>query len=424
MTRRFLVAFLLPIALAQSISAADANKREPVAVLKSESGTMLARESPGKDWKPILEKQDISSEDSILGLNDAFLVSKNRAVEVRTITDLSNRSPFPIIETVIRLNANTNADLDFWLERGRVDVTNVKPNGSAKVVVRFRERVWTMVLDKPGTRFAIETYGRWPEGTRFTDKPKPDDAPVQSVLLVVLKGEVQRSCSRCSVAMTAPPGPAEFGWDSVNGDDNGAKRLDALPDWVKKLDPDSEEGKRRWVMREKFRQVLLKDGFGEALLFLLEAKEPEVRRIGVYALGAFDQLRSLADLLGRSKDMEAWNNAVIALRHWIGRAPGQDQALYKQLLNRGLSPLQAKKIMQMLMGFSPEERASPQLYKVLIEALKDERLGIRGMAYWHLQRLAPRLKIAYNPIGDKAEWEKAYDDYKKALAAGELPPKN
>jgi len=297
---------------------------------------MLAREAPDKDWKPVLEKQEISSGDTVLGLNDAVLVSKNRAVELRTITDLSNRSPFPIIETVVRLNASKDADLDFWLDRGRVDVTNVKPVGSAKVVVRFRSRVWTMVLDKPGTRFAIETYGRWPEGTRFTDKPKPDDAPVMSVLMVVLKGEIQRSCSRCTTAMTAPPGPAEFGWDSVSGDDNGAKHLDALPEWIKNLDPSSVESKRRWAMREKFREVILKDGFGDALLFLLEAKEPEARRVGVYALGAFDQLQSLADLLGRSKDMGTWNNAVIALRHWIGRAPGQDQVLYQRLLTRGL----------------------------------------------------------------------------------------
>jgi hypothetical protein len=423
MSRRFLVALLLPIALTEPISAADANKREPAAVLKSESGTMLAREAPDKDWKAIHQKQEIFSGDTVLGLNDAALVDRNKAVELRMVTDLSNRSPFPIIETVIRLNSSKDADLDLWLDRGRVDVTNVKPSGSAKVVVRFRDRVWSMVLDKPGTRFAIETYGRWLEGTRFTDKPNPDAAPVMSVVLVVLKGEVQRSCSRCFNAMSAPPGPAEFGWDSVNGDDNGAKKLDVLPDWVKDQDPNSAEFKRRWAMREKFREVLLKEGIGEALLFLLESKEPEVRRVGVYALGAFDQLPSLAGLLGRSKDFETWNNAVIALRHWIGRAPGQDQALYKQLLTRGVSVPHAKIIMQMLMGFTPEERARPELYKLLIDLLRNERLGIRGLAYWHLKRLAPNVKIAYNPVGEKTEWEKAYQEYRTAFDDGKLPPR-
>src|SRR2546421_10616682 len=102
MTRRSLAALFFPIALFQPVVAADANKREPVAVLKSESATMLAREAPDKNWKPILEKQEISSEDTVLGLNDAVLVSKNRAIELRMVTDLSNRSPFPIIETVIR----------------------------------------------------------------------------------------------------------------------------------------------------------------------------------------------------------------------------------------------------------------------------------------------------------------------------------
>ncbi len=424
MSRRSLVSLVFLAALILPAPAADPNKREAVAVLTTESGTVLARELIGKEWKPILQNQDVFSEDSLVGLNAAVLQSKNKAVELRTVTDLSNRSPFPIIETSIRLNAGKNVDLDLWLDRGRIDVTNVKKEGSATLVVRFRGRIWTMVLEKPGTRIAMEAYSRWPEGTKFSDKPKTGEEPVMSVLLVLLKGEVQRSCSLCSVAMTAPPGPAQFGWDSINGDDRAARRLDALPEWVKDLDLNSEETKRRRTMQEKFRTVLMKDGLGTALVSLLDSKDPEARRVGVYGLAAFDQLQTLGDLLARSKDAETWNNAVIALRHWLGRGAAQEQILNKRLIARGLTPAHAKIVLQLLLGFSEEERGRPELFKVLIDLLRHERLAIRGLAYWHLQRLAPMVKIAYNPLGEKAEWDRAHDEFKKAVAAGELPPKN
>src|SRR5439155_1157391 len=117
------------------------------------------------------------------------------------------------IETAVRLNVAKEADLDLWLDRGRIDITNIKEKGPATIIVRFRTRVWTMILQKPGTRVALQIYGRWPEGTQFTDRPNPGDAPLASVLLVVINGEVQRSCSVCTVAMSGPPGPAQFGWD-------------------------------------------------------------------------------------------------------------------------------------------------------------------------------------------------------------------
>ncbi len=408
---------------ASSTPAADAPKREPAAVLKTGSGSVLGREAAGKEWVALKKDAEVSTGDVLIGLQDATLVSKNGAAGLRFITDLSNRSPFPLIETAIRLVPSKDADIDLWLDRGRVELTNLKDKGKATVVVRFRTRVWTMVLEKPGTRVLLQTYSRWPEGTHFTDKPMPTDAPVTSTLLVVLKGEVQRSCSLCSFAMTAPPGPAMFGWDSVNGDDSGPKRLETVPDWVADLPDDTPEAKTRAAARENFRKTLLEQGLGEALVGLLDSPVPEIRRIGVYALGAFDQLPTLGDLLARSKDTETWNNAVVALRHWLGRAPGQEQILYKALMERqDYSKVHAKIAVQMLMGFTEEERARPELYSLLIDLLRHEKLAIRGMAYWHLRRLAPAVKVEFNPIGEKAEWEKAHAAYKEKIPTGKLPP--
>jgi hypothetical protein len=415
---------LLPcflLALPVFLHADEAKKREPVARLVTESGTFLARETPDKPWRALLKDQDVTAEDLLIGLNDAVLENRSKSVQVRTMTDLSNRSPFPIIETALRLHANKGADLDLTLERGRIDVTTSKDKGPAKVIVRFRTREWTLLLEKPGTRIAMEIYGRWPAGSRF-QPDKPGDGPLTSVVLVVLKGEVQRSCPLCSVAMTAPPGPAQFGWDSVHGDDPSPRRLDQLPEWVTELAADTPEAKRRLQNREQFRKIVLDRGLNDALASLLDSKEPEVQRIGVFALGAFDQREMLGDLLSRSKDTATWNHAVIALRHWLGRAPGQEQLLYKGLIeHHKYSPIQARLVVELLMGFSDLERARPELYAALISLLTHDKLAIRGLAYWHLQRLAPNIEIAFNPIGTKEEWLRSQEAYRKAIPPGKVP---
>src|SRR5436305_12030053 len=46
--------------------------------------------------------------------------------------------------------------------------------------------------------------------------------------LPIFKGSVYRRCPVCEVAMSAPPGPALFQWDSVGGSDKAARRLEKL----------------------------------------------------------------------------------------------------------------------------------------------------------------------------------------------------
>lgn len=423
---RLLFAFCIALGCASlpEANAQVATKREPAGRLVTEDATVLARETPASLWRPLMQNQEIPSQDLLIGLNDAYIESLNKAIQVRTVTDLTNHSPLPIIETAIRLNPPKDADLDLTLERGRIDVTSLK--AKTKVIIRFKNRVWTLTPEKAGTRFALEIYGRFPEGTRFNTRPNPEEppvGPVTTVMMVVIKGEVQRACDRCTVAMAAPPGPAEFSWDSIYGDDASPKKLEKEPDWIKDFDPTTPEGKKRLAAREVFRKTVLTKGLGEAILMLLDSPDKEIRRVGVYALGAFDQISSLGRLITNSEDAETWNHAVIALRHWLGRGEGQDQFLFKRLIDRrGYSPAHAGLTIDMLMGFSREERARPELYSLLIDLLRHERLAIRGLAYWHLQRLAPNIKVAFNPLADKSEWEKSRAEYMKKIPSGKLPP--
>ena len=76
MTRCLFVTLLVPLALTQPVAAADAGKREPAALLKSESATMLAREAPDQDWRRTSLAQSLSN----LGW---FLASLRRRDEAR-----------------------------------------------------------------------------------------------------------------------------------------------------------------------------------------------------------------------------------------------------------------------------------------------------------------------------------------------------
>ena len=91
---------------------------------------------------------------------------------------------------VVRLHDDSDVNLDFTLERGRVAVTNIKEKGPTKVRVRFHDQIWEATLTEPKTTVALELYGRWASGVPFTKKPGPKDVPHADLRLVAVEGVV------------------------------------------------------------------------------------------------------------------------------------------------------------------------------------------------------------------------------------------
>src|SRR5205823_4012654 len=125
---------------------------------------------------------------------------------------------------------NAQADLDFTLDRGRVDIINQKKEGPARVLCRFRGEVWELTLAAPGTRVSVEVYGRWARGAPFKLDPGPADVPLADLILLVLKGEADVKVGGARHALTVPPGPALLSWGSETGLSPSPQRLDQLPD--------------------------------------------------------------------------------------------------------------------------------------------------------------------------------------------------
>ena len=81
--------------------------------------------------------------------------------------------------------------------------------------------------------------------------------------------------------------------------------------------------------------------------------------------------------------------------------------------------------MQLLRGFSESQVENPATYETLIEYLRHERLPIRELAYGHLRYLAPEgaKKIPYHPLSSSEDRERSYEQWKKLIPTGKLPPR-
>jgi hypothetical protein len=406
---------------------AQTGPRVLVAKSTSPAATFHARPANGTKYKSLLNESDLYATDMLVALPGATLVSRNGSITLRSSADFDAKSPLPVLDTAFTLAEPKNVDLELTLDRGRIEITNSKAAGAASVRVRFWNQLWTIVLEAPDSRVALELCGRWPPGERFKlIDPKADPelvpAPLASLVFLVLNGSVTVECGGVTVAMKAPPGPAELRWDSLMGVRPQPQKLDKLPDWAI-LDTTSPEARKFHDLVEEFRQASAKDTL-QAVNSFLDSGDPHQQRFALVTLGALDELELLGKSLVAAKTLEEWDFGITVLRHWIGRARGQDQKFFQTLTQvRGYTEVQAKIILQLLFGFSSDDLAQPETYEVLIDYLVHEKPAIRNLAAWHLIRLVPEGKsIPFKPNGTQADAAQAHAMWKKLVPSGQLPP--
>jgi len=407
--------------------------RKATAKCLSPAGTLLQRTDPEKAWQPVEPLDTVHSRDQLLALPGAraALKTSNGDVGLTLHGNLPQLSPYPVLESSVVLHDTSAADLDFTLDRGRVVVTNRKEKGSLRVRVRMRKQAWELTLQEPGCAVALELYGRWLPGVPFKRDSDKDYVPTSEVLLLVLKGEVDLKTGKQQFALRAPPGPAAYHWHSVRGEAAGPERLDKLPAWAEGKAGDKNEAK---AIQEALDQLLarLKDKpVDTALTELLEAAAKDsdaaragfARKLAVYGMGAIDDVPRLTDVLADPKRADVRQTAIEALRHWMGRDSGHDIRLYNLLIVRQkYSANHAEVVLQLL--HNPFDRDQVETYEALVAYLLHERLPIRELAYWHLQRLVPEgLRVAFDPSAAEDQRKRAQGEWKKLIQDGKLPPK-
>jgi uncharacterized protein (TIGR03000 family) len=403
----------------------DRDQAPVVGHTPSADAMMLRRENPQADWEVVRQSGSLHAGDLVLGLSGAEMLSPNKAVQLTLLSDLSGKSPYPIRESAVRFPAQPGPpwDLEFVLDRGRVDVINKKAQGAAKVKVIVHGEPWELSLEEPGSRMALELFGRWPKGATFNPNPGPGDVPQANMVLLALHGEIQVSHGGTQVQMLAPPGPALLRWDNVTGADRSPQKLDKLPEWAHGDQPGEYVDKVN-AIRKEFRTAIQTKPIGTVLDEFVNSDDPAKRRFAVFAMGALDDLPRLGAALHNARYPDVWDNGVHALRHWIGREPGQDMILYRRLIDRSkMSPVQAETVVTLLHSFGEDDLARPETYELLIHYLGHDELAIRGLASWHLKRLVPEGDaFGYDPLAPKDQRDQAIAKWKKLIPTGQLPP--
>jgi uncharacterized protein (TIGR03000 family) len=388
-------------------------------------GRLFQREGgPTSPWQSVGDKAAVYGDDPLIGLNGSEVETKDATVRFRLVKYFN--SPLPVLEPAVTVHPGVAYDLDLTLERGMAEIWNNKPQGSACVQIQARGEKWEAILDGKDSRILVELYSCWPKGAPFKKEPGPKDVPLAQMTFLVLKGQAALKHDGKQVAMSAPPGPALVAWDSVTGMDETPQRLETLPDWV--LPPKDEAGKA-FAKNYEDRLSRLSDevkakSLDAAIDKFLASEDPLDRRLAVIALAATDQLQRLANVLKETDKPDVWDNAVLALRHWIGRAPGQDQILYQHIIDKKIyTQREAETMLQLLHDFGDDDLARPVTYEMLINLLGSDKRFIRGLAYWHLSRLVPDGKsLGYNPFGPDAEREAAVKKWKELIPSGKMPP--
>jgi hypothetical protein len=388
--------------------------------------TVLKQEADGKEWQLTTDKEELPAGTRIIGGLGASIVSAGGAVRATMLGDIAGLSPYPILETSLVLQEVKDAkdvDFAFAMDRGRVDLVNLKPAGlgAAKVRITVRGKTGEVVLPKQGDRVAVEIYGRWPRGVRFTKTPKETDAPAQVILVIAVKGDVELNTPNHSFALHAPPGPAMLSMDDVTDKEPQLYRLDQVPAWVDAKD-DAKAAKMS-AAGKKFRELAARRSVGEALEELASSDEPADRRLAVVLLGATDDLKRLGSVLALTKQPDVWDNGVIILRHWIGRGAGQDVKLYKALVTEAkYGEGEAALVLQLLHSFGESDLRRPETFQALIDLLDSDRRLVRGLAHWHLVRLVPKgdaIEFDINATPDQRT--KALKAWRDLVPAGTIP---
>jgi hypothetical protein len=381
-------------------------------------GALLMPTKTGK-WDALAANTNVPAERMIVALFGGEFTTD--AVDVKVLADVGQRGPFPVLEAAVTFHATPKIDLDVSLDRGILVVTNARRTGAAKIQVRVADEKFDIALSDPKSRVGIEIYGRHVAGPPNLKSVK-DDLPVINAAFFALEGEVIISNDKHATRLHSPPGPTLYHWDNLTRAAD-VHRFETLPDSVKPFTADElklfeslASIAKAWAAKPA--------AISKSLTGALDSKNPLERKAAVVALGAVDDLPGLYGALTNNNHADARDTAVLAIRHYLGRAPGKSIELFNYLTkSENYTPTQAKNLIHLFNGIQKDRLRQPDTYEMLIDALNHPKMAGRELARWHLVRLVPDGKsITYDAAAPEAERTRAVEAWRKLVPPGELPP--
>jgi hypothetical protein len=332
----------------------------------------------------------------------------------------------PVLESAAMLNAPAAGfDLDVTLDRGRVQISNEKADGSARVRVRFFRETWDLALAGK-SQAVLDLWGYYPRDVGFsTDSHRP--GPVVMLDLYV-QGQVTLDAGGHHFPLSSL---SKISWSSTHGDLGPPQVLAKPPEWwTDRVAAQKDNPQLSYAMLALLDYSTLLDK-QEAIVDAVstsvrESPDPTTRAIGVLFLGALDAVPQLIEALEDRVHPEVRGSSPYALRHWMARNREQDAELYRMLIERRAYPKEkAAILMRLLHDVSEADASKPETYETLIDYLNHENLSIRELAFWHLAHLVPEgaNTIPYDATSDPDKRQAAVQEWKKLRAAGKIPPK-
>jgi hypothetical protein len=369
-------------------------------------GVLLARD--GGAWKAIKNGDAVPADTTLVALFEANFVSANGAVEVKLVSDIGEFGPLPALESAVLVHKRDDADLALTLDRGIIILTNQKKSSAAKTRLTIRGEMVTVTQKTPGAKLAIEVYGRHPGGIGAILK----DEPTTFLIALVKEGQVELASRTKRFVMSAPPGPAVLHWDSLTKE----AELVTLDKFPPELMP-TEKIKAEHAAICKAAAGLEQDR-DQALKQMLASSNPHVRRAAVTTLGALDDVPQLIAALSNEKHQDVREQAILALRHWLGRSSGQVKMLQVELMKSGAFTLpQIKTTMSLLFGFDDGDRDHSAAKQLVLVLLDHDKVAIRELAHWQLVRMAPKgREFGYDAAAQIEERQRAVARWRQLLA--------
>jgi hypothetical protein len=340
---------------------------------------------------------------------------------------------YPLYETEVHLHAPPPGyDADLTVDLGRVHLSNRKPQGEAKVVVRFRDQAWQVTLLDGSTEVIMDLLSRYQDAERFLPMGG-GDPPAIGVALGAARGKARLQTDPYAASLTLqaagpqPAGPVMVQWDSKSGKLEAVDFAPAIwgrrpqtPD-QRKADLDLEQAKRALHQRlsrpDSSVEVALAEMVGGSA-------EPQ-RRLAVFCEAAVRAVPALLDALQDDQHKDVRDAAVKALVHYVGAAPDNNRRLFEVLTQVKDYPAGAAVfLVQLLHGIPEEDRANPQAIRSLLAALNDERLGLRELAAFRLNELDPggQARVRYSATADPEQRTRAIADWARQLES-KAPPR-